>query len=665
MGLEPLMKKEGDILLAETNVTMRGGEAQVLSAKARPLYDSTGNIIGAIESIRDITALKKVQEMLQDSEERYRSVVENIQDVLYRTDKNGLITMISPSVSRLYGASHEEVLGKHAEDFWMFPNERKEMLQRIRQHGVVRDYEITLRKKDGSPVSVSVTSSFRNDKDGNILGVEGIIRDITERKRTEEERLRLARAIEQISEGIMITDANWNILYANPAFARITGYAREEIIGLHSRVLESDKHGTNFYGRIRETLSRGEGWSGRLINKKKDGTLYEAEVTASAIQNKAGTIINYVSIHRDVTREVQLEKELRQAQKMESIGTLAGGIAHDFNNILTPIIGYTEMAQTKVPEGSVLRRNLDRVLQAGFRAKDLVRQILTFSRQAEQEKKPVQITPIIKEALKLLRSTLPTTIEICQKITIGPGGDVVLADPTQIHQVLMNLCTNAAHAMRVKGGILNVELSEIGDPAPVSEHSDLHEGSYLCLIVSDTGHGIDAAVIERIFDPYFTTKATGEGTGLGLSVVQGIIKSHGGKITVRSEPGKETTFYVFLPRLEEEASPEIQTTETVPTGSEHILFVDDEEVLVDLGKEILESLGYKVTTKTSSLEALQTFRSEPDSFDLVIMDMTMPELTGRDLAKECLAIRANIPIILCTGFSDQINPKTDAGGRNF
>ena len=595
--------------------------------------------------------------MLQDSEERYRSVVENIQDVLYRTDKNGLITMISPSVSRLYGASHEEVLGKHAEDFWMFPNERKEMLQRIRQHGVVRDYEITLRKKDGSPVSVSVTSSFRNDKDGNILGVEGIIRDITERKRAEEDHMRLARAIEQISEGIIITDANWNILYANPSFARITGYAREEIIGLHSRVLESDKHGTNFYGRIRETLSRGEGWSGRLINKKKDGTLYEAEVTASAIQNKAGTIINYVSIHRDVTHEVQLEKELHQAQKMESIGTLAGGIAHDFNNILTPIIGYTEMAQTKVPEGSVLRRNLDQVLKAGFRAKDLVRQILTFSRQAEQEKKPVQITPIIKEALKLLRSTLPTTIEICQKITISPGGDVVCADPTKIHQVLMNLCTNAAHAMRVKGGILNVELSETCYLSPDSEHLDLDEGSYLCLIVSDTGHGMDAAVIERIFDPYFTTKATGEGTGLGLSVVQGIIKNHGGKITVRSEPGKGTTFYVFLPRLEEEASPEIQTTETVPTGNERILFVDDEEVLVDLGKEILEPLGYKVTTKTSSLEALQTFRSEPGSFDLVIMDMTMPELTGRDLAKECLAIRADIPIILCTGFSDQINPK--------
>ncbi len=665
----PLIKKEGDILLTEANVTMMGREISILLGKARPLYDSRGNIVGAIESIRDITALKKTQEMLQDSEELYRSVVENIQDVFYRTDKDGQITMISPSASRLYGGSCGEILGRQVKSFWMYPDERVELIQQLERHGVVRDYELTFRRKDGSPVSVSATSTLRRDGNGNVVGVEGIIRDITERKRAEEERMRLVRAIEQVAEGIIITDANWNIQYANPAFERITGYGRDEIVGRHTRILKSDNHDETFYRQLRETLSRGEAWSGHIVNKKKDGSSYDAEVTASAIRDCSGDIRNYVSIHRDITRELQLEKELRQAQKMESIGTLAGGIAHDFNNILTPIIAYTELVQAKVPEESGLRRNLDQVLKAGFRAKELVRQILTFSRRSEQDKKTVRITPIIKEALKLLRSSLPTTIKISRKMTISPGRDAVLADPTQIHQVLMNLCTNAAHAMRVKGGILSVELSEACNltPGSGSGHSDLEEVPCLCLTVSDTGHGMDAAVIERIFDPYFTTKTTGEGTGLGLSVAQGIIKSHGGKITVSSEPGKGTTFYVFLPGFEEIASPEVPTVETVPTGSERILFVDDEEVLVDLGKEILESLGYAVTAKTSSLDALQAFRNEPDSFDLVITDMTMPELTGRDLAKEIMAIRTNIPIILCTGFSDQINPKQakEAGIREL
>jgi PAS domain S-box-containing protein len=439
----------------------------------------------------------------------------------------------------------------------------------------------------------------------------------------------------------------------------MTGYSKSELIGKHSRILKSDKHDRDFYRNIRDTLARGEVWAGHLVNRRKDGTLYETEVTSSPVLDSACNIINYVSIHRDITREVKLERELRQAHKMEAIGTLAGGIAHDFNNILMAIIGYTEMALYKTPEGTTpVRRDLEQVLKAGYRARDLVNQILTFSHQSDQERKVIDIVPTVKEALKLLRSSLPSTIEIRQDIAIPPEKGVTLADPTQIHQVLMNLCTNAAHAMRDKGGILSVSLSSVeADAYLVSRYPDLKPGPYVRLTVGDTGHGVDPSILERIFDPYFTTKGPGEGTGMGLAVVQGIVKRHGGMITVHSELGKGTTFHALFPRIEQEIVPEATAAEALPLGSERILFIDDEKPLVDLGKGMLESLGYSVTTKTSSLEALEAFRAEPDAFDLVITDVTMPSMTGIELAKELMAIRPDIPIILCTGFSELINEK--------
>ncbi len=657
------IRKENDIILAETDLLLRGWETRSIAAKARPLYDSAGNVVGAIESIRDITLLKKTQEMLRDSESRYRSVVENIQDTFYRTDKNGIMTMVSPSASRLYGAPADKILGEPIENFWMCPSERAEFYQRLEKDGVVRDYEVVVRRKDGSPLLTSVTSVLRRDKDGSILGVEGVIRDITERKLAEEERVRLQTAIDQVAEGIIITDKNWVIQYANPALERITGHWMEEIIGRHTSVILSDQHDKDFYKQLRKDhLISGEGWTGRLVCKKKDGVFYDAEVTASGVRDKSGELINYVCIYRDVTREAELKRELHHAQKMEAIGELAGGIAHDFNNILGVIIGYTELSLLRVSEKSPVRGNLERVLKAASRASDVVKQILAFSRNSEQERKPVQIVPIVREALGLLRSSLPSTIRIKQDLKVNPENGIVLADPTQIHQVLMNLCTNAAHAMRAKGGTLSVRISEAKEVSVDPEHPDLNGGPYISLSVSDTGIGMDAAVMERIFDPYFTTKVQGEGTGLGLSVVQGIVKSHEGKITVSSTPGQGTTFRIFLPKILEQVEADAQDAEQIPpTGSGRILFVDDEQALADLGKEMLESLGYQVTALTSSRHALETFRACPDEFDLVITDMTMPDLTGRDLAKQVMEIRADIPVVLCTGFSDQINANQAQG----
>jgi signal transduction histidine kinase/ActR/RegA family two-component response regulator len=387
---------------------------------------------------------------------------------------------------------------------------------------------------------------------------------------------------------------------------------------------------------------------GGVVNKIPVETNDEVGKLAEAFNNMSE------SLKRRESEQQRLEEQLRHAQKIEAIGTLSGGIAHDFNNILGIIVGYTDLALLEVPEGTSLWRKLNEVIKASSRAKDLVNQILTFSRQREQERRPIQISFIIKEVLKMLRASLPTTIEIRKNINAGLG--MVLSDPTQIHQVLMNLCTNAAHAMREKGGVLEVTLSDIDiDSEAAAQHLDLPPGQYQKLMVSDTGHGMDAKVMERIFEPFFTTKGPGEGTGMGLSVVHGIVKSLGGEITVKSRPGEGSTFEIFLPRIKSEIFEEPEDVALPPHGNERILFVDDEEALVGIGQQMLENLGYDVVARTSSIEALNAFRAKPDKFDLLISDVTMPNMTGPELAKAVLHIRPDIPIILCTGFSDSIS----------
>lgn len=391
-----------------------------------------------------------------------------------------------------------------------------------------------------------------------------------------------------------------------------------------------------------------------IANRELEDEIAERQSAQEQLQEQAQLLEEKIE-ELQLTQESlkKSEQTLRQSQKMEAIGTLAGGIAHDFNNILTAIIGYTEMAQLKISADDALARDLKRVHEAGLRAKELVRQILVFSRQGEQERKQVQLASVIEEVSKLLRATLPATVEIRQQLGASPAGIAVLADPTQLHQVLMNLGTNAAHAMREHGGVLGISMSDAD--VDVSLDPDLTAGPYVKLSISDTGHGMEAAVRERIFDPYFTTKKVGEGTGMGLAVVQGIIKSHGGSISVYSEPGRGTVFYILLPKLQNHTQPEAVAEEPPRGGTERILFVDDEKVLAELGKDLLEALGYRVTAATDSREALDRFRVRPDAFDLVITDMTMPGLTGRELVREILAVRPEMPIIMCSGFTEFIN----------
>jgi len=349
------------------------------------------------------------------------------------------------------------------------------------------------------------------------------------------------------------------------------------------------------------------------------------------------------------------ERQLQQVMKLQAIGTLAGGIAHDFNNILFPIVGYTELTMDDIPEDSQARQNLEEILKATNRAKELVQQILTFSRQNGQERKPLKVQSLIKEAVKLLRATIPSSIEI--ECNVDEFCGLIKGDPTQIHQIIMNLCTNAYHAMQETGGKLEVSLKEIDISYEQSvERVGMKVGKHIELLVKDSGHGMNPQVIERIFEPYYTTKEQGKGTGLGLSVIHGIVKNHGGDITVSSQPGKGSSFKVYMPIIDE-VEEETQTDEPLIeiNGKERILLIDDEQQIIDIERQILERLGYTVTSTTDSQEALEEFAAQPDHFDLVITDMTMPKMTGDQLAQRMMDIKPQIPVILCTGFNETIS----------
>jgi PAS domain S-box-containing protein len=479
-------------------------------------------------------------------------------------------------------------------------------------------------------------------------------------KTSEKELRRLAIVIENASESIIITDNNGNIQYINPAFEKITGYNKEEVKGKNPGILKSGKHDRIFYRELWDTITEGNVWKGNIINKKKNGTLYESEASISPINDDTGKITNYVMVKRDITQEKRLENQLRQAQKMEAIGNLAGGIAHDFNNILGAIIGFTEITLAEFPDNNLIQKNLQTVLKAGNRAKELIEQILTFSRHTENRRSLIRISTVIKEAVKLMRASIPTTIEIRQNIKAETS--VILADPTQIHQILINLCTNAAYAMKENGGIMEISLENFDfDGKDMEIYNGLKPGPYVKLTVKDTGRGMEKKIVDRIFEPYFTTKKPGEGTGMGLAVVHGIIKSHGGEIVVDTRPGIGTVFNIYLKRIKSEVKEEIIQEEKPPIGTEKILMVDDEQDLVSTNEYILKLLGYKVITTSSSIEALEIFREKPCNIDLVITDQTMPGMTGLQLTKEMLKIRSDMPVILCTGFVENIENIISSG----
>jgi PAS domain S-box-containing protein len=616
----------------------------------------TWELVEAVEGLRkEIADRERAEAQLKESEEKYRTILEAIEEAYYEVDIAGNFTFFNRAAERLLGYSKAELLGMNNRQYTDEENSRKlyrafNTVYRTGKPAKGFDWEII--SKNGTKKYVEASVSLVNDSEGKPTGFRGIVRDITERKHAEEalrvseEKYRLL--VNNANDGIFIVQEGF-IKFANPKAIELFGYERRALARIPYSTLVHPADRSPVGEQKIESFERTpslEPYSLRILARSGKEVWVQISAVEIRWEGKPAEL-NFV---RDISIQKRLEAQLLQAQKMEAIGTLAGGIAHDFNNILTSVLGYTQLAQGDLPKGSQAERDLQEVVRAGRRARDLVSQILTFSRQTQQELKPLDPVPIIKEVMKLLRASIPATIEISQSIEKTEAN--VLADPTQIHQILINLCTNAAHAMGDKGGALEVTLTEVAlDEEFASRHPEVTPGDHLLLTVSDTGCGIDRAIRDRIFDPFFTTKKRGEGTGMGLAVVHGIVRSCGGTITVYSQAGKGTTFKVFLPCCRADRDCESAVETAVAKGNERILFVDDEPSIVAMGKRMLEMLGYSVMSTTSSADALNLFRDSSSEFDLVITDLTMPKMTGEQLAEEIMRIRQDIPIIICTGYS--------------
>lgn len=674
--------------------------------------DAAGRRLAVI-SIRDITDRKQIEARLRESEEKYRTVVERANDGIIIV-QDGVVKYANPRMAELNGSTVEGLIGSpitdHISDMDM---EKVTGMYRRRMAGekVPASYEAVLKRRDGSPAQAEMNAG--------VVAYEGrsavlaIVRDITERKRVEQElkdardeleqrviertaqlqnqarlahdeRDRLRTLIESMKDGVWMTDADANTVFANAV-------AKEQVaeVGLDPRNVYGPEALASMMSQVEVfTLDGRELGIGRLkglfkgeilheleigVRNRKTGATFYRRLSINPIVSREGGITGAVVLVHDITAEKQaeeekrqLEEQLRQAQKLEAMGTLAGGIAHDFNNMLAVILGNAEMALDDIGSLHEPTRNIEQIIAASKRARDLVKQILTFSRRTEQGKRPLRLAPLAKETMKLLRATLPTTIRI--DFDIQTTSDTVLADPSQMQQVLMNLATNAAYAMRRSGGTLIVRLSDVlfreGEDKP-----DVHmsPGRYLKLTVQDTGPGMNEALREHIFEPFFTTKPAGQGTGMGLPVVYGIVKGHKGAITVESTPGKGSTFDVFLPLAKGKVRQEQKEDRLTPRGSEKILLVDDEPQVVSTTSSMLRRLGYQVTTAETGPQALDIFLTDPRYFDLVITDETMPDITGTALTQKMLRLRADIPVILFTGHGETVSVEKarQAGVREF
>ena len=655
--------KAGTPYAVEYRIQNKSGEYGWWSARGMAVRNPDGEPVRWIGTVTDITERKRTEASLAEERNRFKALVNHLPLAVYMKDLAGRKILTNPvDAAHLGAASEAEVVGQT--DGVFFPPEKAAQIEAQERQIFTTDQplinsEECQRMRDGTLRWLLVSKIPLFDAANKPAGLVGFTLDITENKRTEEAHARLAAAVEQSAEAIVITDTEGKIIYTNPAFEKTTGYTCAEALGQSPRLLKSGKQDAEFYRRMWDTLKCGDTWRGHFSNQRKDGTIYQEEATITPIRNGSGTITSYVAVKRDVTREEMLESQVRQAQKMEAIGTLVGGIAHDFNNILGAILGYSHMLQQDTADNFAAQENNAEVIKAANRAKDLVQQILTFSRRRETDRKEVMLDGILNEALKFLRASLPTGIEIDMRL--AAEAPAVLADLTQIYQVVVNLATNALHAMEGHPGRLTVSLEPFQpDPEFIVSHAGMRENTrYARLTVGDTGCGMSAETLERIFEPFFTTKPVGKGTGLGLAVVHGIVHAHGGIITVESEKCKGTTFCIYFPGIKLEARVNQTRQREVPRGQgQKILLVDDETMLTTMLEKVLNRLNYEVVVANHPQKALELMRANLAQFDLVITDFTMPVMTGLELAKQIHILRPDLPTIMASGYSATLDPAT-------
>jgi PAS domain S-box-containing protein len=607
----------------------------------------------------ELLARIQVGRRLVEQQALMHCLIDSIPDPIYMKDSRGLYLGCNTAYARFVGTDPNEIFSSTASEV-LSPEQAKQSHMedlRVLANGAPVEKEGWVSSAEGGDVYHSTLKIPYLESSAGSTGMISISRDLTKRMEMEQEMRRLAVAVEQSTEAIMITAVDGTILYVNAAFEATSGYPATEIVGQHPDMLKSGKHDEAFFEKLWKTISSGNTWAGQLTNRKKDGSLYDEEAVIYPIRNEGGNVVNYVSISRDITQEMAIEKHLRQQQKMNAIGELAGGISHDFNNILTAILGYVALCMNSVEEDSKLYGYLKEIVKAGDRATKLVRQILTFSRQEEQEFHALELQPIIEDSLSMVQTTLRKNVSIEKEI--DPKCGAILGDITQLQQVMVNLCTNAAHALGKDGsGTLTVKLKQVEVLGRKSDDQavDLAPGYYASITVADTGCGMPPEVMERIFEPYFTTKKKGEGTGFGLSIVHGIVRKHRGSITVESEEGVGTTFSLYFPLLLESAEQERQAIDlSTPEGCGRILFVDDDEAVLSMGREILESFGYSVVTATNGRRGFETFMQNPEGFDALVTDYSMPETNGHELIRQVLNVRRGLPAILCSGYMEKVD----------
>ena len=605
-----------------------------------------------------LTARMRAEQALAVSEKTHREIFNSTGEAVFVLDiQNGLIARANKAAEEMFG--HSDLTNK---SFYALVKESglpysEKDLKSFANHCMEKGpqvFEWYSNNKKGSGTWFEITLKKALIKD--VMCILAVARNIDDRKKAEAHLKQLQTAIDFVVEDIMITDVNGLILYVNPGFERVTGYTRTEVLGKKPGILNSGAQSKEFYTDLWRTILSGKVWTGRFKNRCKDGSIIIQDASLAPIRDEENEIVGFVSVKRDITEHEQIKQQLFKAQKMEAIGTLASGIAHDFNNILAGIIGYSELALNfHLPPDSPAAEDVQLILRAGKRATDLVKQILTFSHSTELELKPVDVKPIAKEVFKFISSSLPPTIEI--NADISAEHSMVLATPTNIHQILMNLVTNAMQAIPDEKGRIDMRLSNLIIKSGLSPVVDsLKPGEYLEISVSDTGSGMEKETIEKIFEPYFTTKAPGKGTGLGLSVVHGIVQTLGGSILVESDTDLGTTFRIFLAVSSATMKKDTKDEHKLPTGDESILFIDDNPLLTDITRQLLNKLGYKVSIFADSNVALNHFNKDPNAFDLVISDNLMPKMTGIELVEEMKHIRPEIPVIICTGNPNKISP---------
>gem|GEM_PF-957562 len=648
--------------------SLSGFECRVLSTdglserwfdiRSRPV--KSGHYAGGrIEQYTDITHLKASEIELRESKQRFEELADLLPEAVFEMKLDGRLTYANRAALNCFGYKQSE-LDRGLNGFEMIHPDSQEYLKRnvskLIEGKKLGIHEYKVLKKDGSSFTAWFSSTVIKNKETPI-GIRGFIIDISELKERTAALELLETVIEQVSDAIEITDTEGRIQYVNPALEESTGYKRDEMVGKKPKLFKSGHHDDEFYQELWKTIKSGHKWLGKFINRKKDGSLLHQDTSISPVFDTSGKIVNFVSIKRDVSEEIKREDTIRHFIKMEAMATLTGGIAHDFNNILAGVMGFAELSLLRgSANDSKLQHNLKQILKGCNRAKKLIAQILQFSHSEEKECRPCDIIKVTEDAVDLLRSTLPSNIEIHNQFD---SHDAAIIDPTQLQQVIMNLCTNAFHAMEDTGGQLTISISNVElSLEDTLDVPNINPATYVKMSISDTGHGMDAETAHKIFDPYFTTKNKDKGTGLGLSVVHGIVRGCGGHINVYSEPDTGTTFDVYIPLAGDQSVEDFESlTQTIhPQGAgEIVLFVDDEEFLVEIAAQMLERLGYTPVTRTSPKEALEAFRANPNQYDLVITDLTMPNITGDQLARKLKAIRPDIPILLCTGFSHRIN----------